>query len=158
MEIETDRIDDAVLALLYLALHDTLRSRKGFDVDALGRLHDKGMIEDPAASPDSVVFTTDGLARSRALFESMFAKRSTEQSTSAPHFDGNARYPNISVELADLNNQMWPILRRVSYAMSDADIDDAEIERYKSEMKAGDDPVGVSSRWVAVEGAPRSST
>ena len=46
---------------------------------------------------------------------------------------------------------MWPILRRVSYAMSDADIDDAEIEQYKSEVKAGGDPVGVSRRWVNVQ-------
>ena len=41
--------------------------------------------------------------------------------------------------------------------MSDADVDDAEIEQYKSEMKAGDDPVGVSSRWVTVQAAPVSS-
>ena len=39
---------------------------------------------------------------------------------------------------------MWPILRRVSYAMSDAEIDEADIEQYKSEVKASDDPVGVS--------------
>lgn len=150
MEIDKDRIDDAVLALLSLSLHDELRGRKEFDVGALGRLHAKGMIEDPAGSPESVVFTTDGLARSKALFESMFARRSAEQPVAPVRIEGNAKYPNIRVELADLGNQMWPILRRVSYAMSDADIDDAEIERYKSEMKAGDDPVGVSSRWVTV--------
>jgi hypothetical protein len=46
---------------------------------------------------------------------------------------------------------MWPILRRVSYAMSDADVEEAEIERYKSEVKASDDPVGVSRRWVNVQ-------
>ena len=45
---------------------------------------------------------------------------------------------------------MWPILRRVSYAMSDAEIDEADIEQYKSEVKASDDPVGVSRRWVNV--------
>ena len=157
MEIDKDRIDDAVLALLHLALHDEIRSRNGFDVDALGRLHAKGMIEDFAGSPESVVFTTDGLTRSKALFESMFGKRSTEQSVAKVRVEGNAKYPNIRVELADLGNQMWPILRRVSYAMSDADIDDAEIEQYKSEMKAGDDPIGVSSRWVTVQVAGATS-
>jgi len=31
MEIDSDRIDDAVLALLYLGLHDRSRAWKGFD-------------------------------------------------------------------------------------------------------------------------------
>jgi hypothetical protein len=61
-----------------------------------------------------------------------------------------SRYPNISVELADLGNQLWPILRRVSYAMSDADVNDAEIQQYKKEVKSSDDPVAVSRRWVHV--------
>jgi hypothetical protein len=62
-----------------------------------------------------------------------------------------AKYPDISVDLADLGDEMWPILRRVSYAMSDADVDDAEIERYKSEVKESSDPVAVSRRWVNVQ-------
>jgi hypothetical protein len=53
--------------------------------------------------------------------------------------------------LADLGDQLWPILRRVSYAMSDADVNEADIEQYKAEVKAGSDPVAVSSRWVQVE-------
>jgi hypothetical protein len=79
----------------------------------------------------------------------MFTKRLTEQlsqQTSAQI----SRYPNIRVELADLGNQLWPILRRVSYAMSDADVDDAEIEQYKNEVRSSDDPVAVSRRWVHV--------
>ena len=47
MEIDTDRIDEAVLALLYLGLHDRYRAWKGFDWDAMDRLHDKGLISDP---------------------------------------------------------------------------------------------------------------
>lgn len=31
MEIDTDRIDEMVLALLYLGLHDRWRAWKGFD-------------------------------------------------------------------------------------------------------------------------------
>jgi len=31
MEIDTDRIDEATLALLYLGLHDRYRAWKGFD-------------------------------------------------------------------------------------------------------------------------------
>jgi hypothetical protein len=47
MEIDTDRIDDAVLALLLLGLHDGCRVWKGFDWEAMRRLHDKGLISDP---------------------------------------------------------------------------------------------------------------
>jgi hypothetical protein len=60
------------------------------------------------------------------------------------------KHPGIKVHLADLDDQLWPILRRVSYAMSDAGIDDAEIEKYKSEMRGSHDPVGVSRRWIHV--------
>src|SRR3954454_16507101 len=60
MEIDTDRIDQAVLALLYLGLHDRWRAWKGFDWDALDRLHEKGMISNPASKAKSVVFTEVG--------------------------------------------------------------------------------------------------
>jgi hypothetical protein len=42
MEIDTAKIDEAVLALLYLTLHDGSRAWKGFDWDTLNRLHAKG--------------------------------------------------------------------------------------------------------------------
>jgi hypothetical protein len=149
MALDTDRIDDTVLALLYLTLHDQYRAWKGFDWDTLSRLHEKGMIENPVGKAKSVEFTTDGLRRSKELFEAMFTKRLTEQLSQQASAQ-ISRYPNIRVELADLGNQLWPILRRVSYAMSDADVDDAEIEQYKNEVKSSDDPVGVSRRWVHV--------
>jgi Domain of unknown function (DUF6429) len=44
MEIDTDKVDEAVLALLYLTLHDGARAWKGFDWDTLNRLHAKGFI------------------------------------------------------------------------------------------------------------------
>ena len=61
MALDTDRIDEAVLALLYLGLHDHYRAWKGFDWDAMDRLHKKGMIENPVSKAKSVVFTTEGL-------------------------------------------------------------------------------------------------
>ena len=149
MALDTDRIDDTVLALLYLTLHDQHRAWKGFDWDTLGRLHEKGMIDNPATEAESVEFTADGLRRSKELFEATFSKRLTEQSSQQASVQ-ISRHPNIRVELADLGNQLWPILRRVSYAMSDADVDDAEIEQYKNEVRSSDDPVGVSRRWVHV--------
>jgi hypothetical protein len=42
MALDTDRIDEAVLALLYLGLHDHYRAWKGFDWDAMDRLHLRG--------------------------------------------------------------------------------------------------------------------
>ena len=47
MEIDRDKIDEAVLALLWLTLHDERRAWKGFDWDALERLHARGLIADP---------------------------------------------------------------------------------------------------------------
>lgn len=38
MEIDRDKIDEAVLALLWLTLHDERRAWKGFDWDVLERL------------------------------------------------------------------------------------------------------------------------
>jgi hypothetical protein len=74
MALDLDKIDDAALALLYLTLHDGSRAWKGFDWDVLGRLHDKGMIDNPVGKVKSVVFTEDGLQRAKALFEEMFEK------------------------------------------------------------------------------------
>ena len=75
MEIDTDRIDEAVLALLYLGLHDRWRAWKGFDWEALDRLHAKGMISNPASKAKSVVFTEEGLREAERLFKELFAAR-----------------------------------------------------------------------------------
>jgi hypothetical protein len=135
-----------VLALLHLTLHDETWAGKGFDPDTLGRLHRKGMIDDPAGDADSVALTGDGLQRSKQLFGTMFTKQAVGHASTGP-----SKYPHIKVDLADLRGQLWPILRRVSYAMSDADVNEDEIEQYKAEVKASSDPVAVSSRWVHVE-------
>ncbi len=74
MALDTDRIDEAVLALLYLGLHDQYRAWKGFDWDAMDRLHEKGMIQNPVNKAKSVEFTIEGLRRSRELFDKMFSK------------------------------------------------------------------------------------
>ena len=74
MALDTDRIDETVLALLHLGLHDHFRAWKGFDWDAMSRLHEKGMIENPVNKAKSVEFTTEGLRRSRELFDRMFRK------------------------------------------------------------------------------------
>ena len=74
MALDTDKIDDAVLALLFLTLHDHWRAWKGFDWDALNRLYEKGLIGDPVNKAKSVVFTEEGLKRAEELFRAMFTK------------------------------------------------------------------------------------
>ncbi len=74
MSPDEDRIADAVLALLYLGLHDGCRAWKGHDWGALDLLYQRGMIENPRSEAKSVVFTDEGLSRSKALFKAMFAK------------------------------------------------------------------------------------
>jgi hypothetical protein len=74
-DIDPDRIDDAVLALLWLGLHDGWRTWKGFDWDAMDRLHRKGMISDPVGKAKSVVFTQEGRREAERLFRSLFSRR-----------------------------------------------------------------------------------
>ncbi len=74
-DIDPERIDDAVLALLWLGLHDGRRAWKGFDWDALDRLHRKGMISDPVGKAKSVVFTEKGRREAERLFRALFARR-----------------------------------------------------------------------------------
>ena len=70
-----DRIDRAVLALLYLGLHDGQRAWKSFDWEAMERLHAQGMISNPVGRARSVVLTDVGLATARRLFAELFAAR-----------------------------------------------------------------------------------
>ena len=77
MDIDTDKIDEAVLALLYLTLHDGVRAWKGHNWDALDRLYRKGMTDNPAGKAKSVVLTAEGLAQSERLFRELF-ERSAE--------------------------------------------------------------------------------
>ena len=63
MEIDRDKIDEAVLALLWLTLHDERRAWKGFDWDALERLHARGLIADPVNKAKSVILTDEGMNR-----------------------------------------------------------------------------------------------
>lgn len=72
MEIDKDKIDDAILALLYLTLDGDGRAWKGFDWSAMNRLHEKGFIGDPVNKAKSVWLTDKGIVRSEQLFREMF--------------------------------------------------------------------------------------
>ena len=74
MEIEEDKIDKTVLALLQLTLHDEFRAWKGMDFEVMNRLHEKGYILDPVGKQKSVVLTDQGLSESDKLFKELFSK------------------------------------------------------------------------------------
>ena len=61
MDWDPEKIDDAVLGLLFLTLHDGNRAWKNFDWDILNRLHAKGLIENPKNKNKSVALTPEGL-------------------------------------------------------------------------------------------------
>lgn len=75
MEIDEGKIDDAVLALLWLALHKERCAWKGFDWATRDRLHRKGLIGDPVNKSKSLVLTDEGLRRSEALFRKLFTRQ-----------------------------------------------------------------------------------
>jgi Domain of unknown function (DUF6429) len=79
MEPNLDKIDNAVLALLYLTSLTEgrgemaiTRAWKGHDWDALARLHEKGMIRNPVGKAKSVVLSPEGRQRSEELFNELF--------------------------------------------------------------------------------------
>lgn len=74
MDLDDDKIDAAVLALLRLTLHDGRRAWKGFDWNSMDRLHRKGWITDLVGKAKSVAFTNEGLERSEQLLQQLFGK------------------------------------------------------------------------------------
>ena len=74
MEPDTKKIDEAVLALMYLTVHDGCRAWKSFDWEATDRLYRQGLIEDPVSKTKSVVLTKQGLEEAERLFNKLFAK------------------------------------------------------------------------------------
>ena len=75
MNIDTDRVDDMVLALLWLTTFkygDGVRAWKGYSWEALGRLFEKGMIGDPKSKAKSVWLTDEGAKKSEELFKKFF--------------------------------------------------------------------------------------
>ena len=78
MEYDKAKVDDCVLALLCLTLHEEndlgARAWKGHDWDALNRLHERGLIDDPKNKAKSVVLTHAGVQKCRKLFRRLFGK------------------------------------------------------------------------------------
>jgi hypothetical protein len=75
MEYDPDKVDEMVLALLWLTPADNRRAWKSHDWDALKRLHTKGYISDPRSRAKSVVFSEEGERRAQELLERHFGRK-----------------------------------------------------------------------------------
>jgi hypothetical protein len=79
MDYDTDKVDDAVLALLHLTKWRDkfqVRAWKGHDWAAMERLYEKGYIGDPKSKAKFVGVTEVDEARARELFHKLFGKSS----------------------------------------------------------------------------------
>jgi hypothetical protein len=77
MEYDQDKVDEAVLALLYLNFFRdgaVTRAWKGFDWDTMDRLHARGYLSDPKSKARSVIMTEEGESAARELFQKLFGK------------------------------------------------------------------------------------
>ncbi len=74
MEFNERKVDDAVLALLYLTLHDGNRAWKTIDFAAINRLQEQGFLSATVSRAKSVVFTEKGLRAAEQLAAKQFAK------------------------------------------------------------------------------------
>ncbi len=76
-EIDKDRLDDTVLALLWLTRHGDahcLRAWKSHDWDVMNRLHEKGCISNPRGKAKSVALSQEGARLSEELFWKLFGQ------------------------------------------------------------------------------------
>lgn len=78
MKVDTDKIDEMTLALLFLVMHQEsewgARALKGFNWDTMNRLHEKGYIGNPVSKAKSVIVTPEGCRKAKELFEKHFMK------------------------------------------------------------------------------------
>lgn len=75
MDYDRDKVDDAVLALLWLTASKDdggASAWKGHDWDAMNRLYEKGLISNPRTNAKSVHLTEEGWAESQRLFAELF--------------------------------------------------------------------------------------
>ncbi len=73
MEHDNDKIDEMILALMCLSIHDGNRTWKSFDWDSMNRLHQKGLISNPVNKNKSVELTQEGMEQAKILFNKHFS-------------------------------------------------------------------------------------
>jgi hypothetical protein len=78
MDIDVDKLQQTVLALLYLNSFQEgtgRRAWKGFPWTVMDALYEKGYISNPATKNKSVWLSEEGAKLSEKLFEKLFAVR-----------------------------------------------------------------------------------
>ena len=79
MEYDEEKVDECVLALLFLTSWEErrfFRAWKGHDWEALDRLHERGLISDPKNKNKSIGLSSEGALLSEELFYKLFGKES----------------------------------------------------------------------------------
>ena len=76
MDLDTDKIDDAVVALL-LRGPSGRRAWKGFDSETMDRLHERGFVGDTRPKSASLELTDEGLARAQQKLVELFGRSET---------------------------------------------------------------------------------
>ena len=108
--VKQDRIDEAVLALLYLGIHERdpamgAHTWMPFDWGAMNRLHEKGLISNPVNKAKSVTLTEAGLRRAEEVFLRLFEKDNSLLLTIEEHRGAHFRHsiddPHPKLELAE---------------------------------------------------------
>ncbi len=81
MKYDKNKTDDAVLALLLLNQVEGDRVWKAMPWEVMDRLHEKGMITNPASKNKSVLLTDEGKELAHTLFEKHFGVAEGKQMT-----------------------------------------------------------------------------
>jgi Domain of unknown function (DUF6429) len=75
MDADAEKLEQAVLALLYLNTIDEKSGKRAWKVlpwSVMDRLHQQGYISDPATKNKSVWLSDEGAKLSKELFEKLF--------------------------------------------------------------------------------------
>jgi hypothetical protein len=87
MKYDEEKVDEMVLALLYLTSFresGITGAWKGQDWDVLNRLHKKGLISDPKSKAKSVTLSEDAAQESARLFQKYFASMTSHPESGKP--------------------------------------------------------------------------
>jgi hypothetical protein len=72
IDYDREKVEETVLALLWLTLDGHRRAWKSHDCGVLDRLHERGYISNAMSKAKSVVMTEEGEQRARELFARHF--------------------------------------------------------------------------------------
>ena len=73
MKLNEQKVDESVLAVLWLTFHDECRVWKTIDWEVMDRLHEKGFISNPASRVKSVELTEEGRAEAERAARKLFS-------------------------------------------------------------------------------------